>query len=66
MSAPALIEWFHFVVERKLMFLKIIIDDAAIFVHNSPSGIVIHFILIQVLYITLFDNKSNENILILQ
>ena len=34
----------NFVVERKLMFLKITIDGAAAFVCNGPSGIVIHFI----------------------
>ena len=34
----------NFVVERMLMFLKITIDDAAAFVCNGPSGIVIHFI----------------------
>ena len=34
----------NFVVERKLMFLKITVDGAAAFVCNGPSGIVIYFI----------------------
>ena len=43
----ACVAWLYmwnFVVERKLMFLKITIDGAAVFVYNGPSGIVIHFI----------------------
>ena len=43
----ACVAWLYmwnFVVERKLMFLKITIDGAAAVVCNGPSGIVIHFI----------------------
>ena len=39
-----LLYMWNFVVERKLMFLKISIDGVAVFVYNGPSGIVIHFI----------------------